>query len=269
MRSFLVRLAVAAVAIPALLWIMSAGAWWLRGLIAVLIIVGGIEFGTLCRSCRVEFAPPRPILLALLAALYVWPEAVWLWPAWMALAVMLCGLSSLWKTSPREALLVFASQLAGSVWLGLGFGALVALREIGPGVGYAWLILLFANLWLGDTAAYLFGMWLGKRPLAPQISPKKTVAGAVAQVCVSAAVGIGTVLIGWIDASPVLVIAASILIGIIGQAGDLIESSLKRVAGVKDSSSLIPGHGGVLDRFDSTLFAAPLLWMLITLWPLL
>ncbi|HRZ76081.1 MAG TPA: phosphatidate cytidylyltransferase, partial [Bacteroidales bacterium] len=121
---------------------------------------------------------------------------------------------------------------------------------------YAFVLGLFAMIWTFDSFAYLTGKLLGKHPLAPRISPKKTwegFAGGLLFVILAAVLWHnwhpGPGLVAWL--------LLALVAGIAGTLGDLFESSLKRSAGVKDSGTLIPGHGGVLDRFDSILFAAP------------
>jgi phosphatidate cytidylyltransferase len=118
-----------------------------------------------------------------------------------------------------------------------------------------------APLWVGDTAAIFVGRAIGKHPLLPKISPKKTVEGAVANLmgCVLAAIALGALL-----AEPIAVSAAvGLAAGVFGQAGDLFESHIKRRAGVKDSGTILPGHGGLLDRVDSLLFTAPVVVLLL------
>lgn len=124
-------------------------------------------------------------------------------------------------------------------------------------------LLLVGTTWVGETAAYGVGSTLGRRPLAPAISPAKTVEGAVAQFAgsVLAAVALGA----WFlpDWPAWRMAGAGALLGISGQLGDLAESAIKRSAGVKDASGLLPGHGGVLDRIDGLLFNAPALYYLV------
>src|SRR5215510_7748704 len=119
--------------------------------------------------------------------------------------------------------------------------------------------LLLVIVWVGDAAAYFCGRAFGRHPLAPKVSPKKTVEGAVAGLIGSAAAGIvGGV---WILGEPWLnLLLISAVTGIVAQLGDLAESVLKRSVGVKDSSSILPGHGGILDRLDSLFFAAPIFY---------
>ncbi len=122
------------------------------------------------------------------------------------------------------------------------------------------LALVAIPLWLGDTAAYYIGKRYGKKLLAPTISPKKTVEGAIANflMCTASSFLIGHILNQNLDRPiPTLaILTVGTMTGILGQLGDLLESALKRSAGVKDSGTILPGHGGILDRIDSFLFAA-------------
>jgi len=175
-------------------------------------------------------------------------------------AVLLAVLAAaLWR--PRGARIVW-EPLAITVlgicyvnWL-LGHGSW--LRDLPS--GREWVLLLIWVTWLGETAAYLVGSSLGRHPLAPLISPKKTVEGAVAQLLVSILAAMAAQ--AWFFASLPLGHAAVVgaLLGVVGQVGDLVESALKRSAGTKDTGHLIPGHGGILDRIDSLLFNTPVLF---------
>lgn len=124
---------------------------------------------------------------------------------------------------------------------------------------------LLVTVWAGDTAAYYGGRLTGRHKLAPTLSPKKTVEGAVAGALASAGVGaaVGSV---WLGLPIPVLLVVCLVAGLAGQIGDLAESAMKRSVGIKDSSNRLPGHGGILDRVDSLLFAAPvfqflLMWM--------
>lgn len=157
-----------------------------------------------------------------------------------------------------------------SLWVAAPLCSLLALHSAAYG-GSIWnwkstiLIPLFA-LWAGDSAAIFAGKYLGKRLLAPKISPKKTVEGAIANFifCIG-----GAMLGGYIAGIPMIWSAGcGIAAGILGQAGDLFQSAWKRRFDKKDSGSLLPGHGGILDRIDSLLFTAPVVALILSLYAL-
>jgi phosphatidate cytidylyltransferase len=145
-------------------------------------------------------------------------------------------------------------------YIGLPLGALAAVRAIS---GREAVVLLMLTIVISDSAQYYCGRAFGRRPLAPTISPKKTVEGAIGGLLF----GTAAMVVGgrWIfpDADVILLGLVSAAIAALGIVGDLFESLLKRSAGVKDSSNIIPGHGGVLDRIDSWLFAAPVYYAFV------
>jgi phosphatidate cytidylyltransferase len=147
-----------------------------------------------------------------------------------------------------------AVSLLPLIYIGMTLGALAAIRLVG---GRESVLLLMLTIIASDSAQYYTGRAFGRRPLAPAISPKKTVEGALGGIIL----GTATMWVGGLrvfpTASPLLLFLASAMVVLLGIVGDLFESLLKRSAGVKDSSGLIPGHGGILDRIDSWLFAGP------------
>jgi len=129
--------------------------------------------------------------------------------------------------------------------------------------GYTIPLVLIVSIWVNDTAAYLVGSLIGRRPLS-SISPNKTWEGTIAGILIS--VLLVTKIMGqYIPLSEKSIFLISIVAAVAGTFGDLVESKLKRVAGVKDSGTMMPGHGGFLDRFDSILLATPFVWLLIQL----
>ncbi len=158
----------------------------------------------------------------------------------------------------EDALRLVGVALAAPVYIGVPAGAVMALRvEFGPWALLAGLLTVIAS----DAAQYFGGRALGRHLLAPVVSPKKTMEGALAGV-VAAAVVLPALGQWWLPGVPAALLAVlGVVMALLGIVGDLFESLLKRSAGVKDSSGLLPGHGGMLDRIDAMLFAVPVLYV--------
>ena len=162
----------------------------------------------------------------------------------------------------NQMLLDVASSLFPILYLGLPIGALVAVRS---SAGREAAVLLLATIIVSDTAQYYGGRLFGRTPLAPAISPKKTVEGALCGLAAGIALMLAVVIPGLEQSTaPQKALLGVVIVGL-GIAGDLFESKLKRGVGVKDASGLIPGHGGMLDRIDSLLFAAPGFYLFLQL----
>ena len=154
-----------------------------------------------------------------------------------------------------------AAAIFAVVYLGLPLGAIAAIRTMG---GREAVVLLMITLVVSDSAQYYTGRAFGRVPLAPAISPKKTREGAIGGLIFgSAAMIAGARFVFPAAPMPALSAAAILVVGL-GMIGDLFESLLKRSAGIKDSSALIPGHGGILDRIDSWLFAGPAFYLFVS-----
>ena len=175
-------------------------------------------------------------------------------------AFIVVGAISVARGRPGPGVLAdAAATLFAPIYIGLPLGALAWVRAAS---GREAVLLLLAVIVMSDSAQYYCGRAFGRRPLAPTISPKKTVEGALGGMV------FGTLAMAvaghWVFSSPIWMLALlGAAISLLGIVGDLFESLLKRSAGVKDSSNLIPGHGGVLDRIDSWLFAAPVYYMFV------
>ncbi len=159
----------------------------------------------------------------------------------------------------QDVLPAISISSAGLLFVALPFSYLVRINEIG-GRGRELILFTLALIWAGDTLAYFVGRFVGRVPMARALSPKKTWEGAIANVVAS--LGVALVASRWIDMdlTALLLIAAGA--NIAGQMGDLIESAYKRGAAVKDSGTIVPGHGGALDRIDSLILAAPVVWVM-------
>lgn len=239
-------------------------------LVATLAALGYLELRALFRNRSY-----RPWLVGVLfAAAFViahLARAVWadgLLPVTIALCAafgvvaILAFVVEAARGRPMPAVAGAAFTLGGALYLGLLFGYLVDLWMAGPGATRGWLgplpVWLFLALvptWAADIAAYFVGSTLGRRRIAPRISPGKTWEGTLAGFGAAAVVALLIAVSAGLRTGPTLLVAA--LVGPVGFAGDLVESAIKRAAGAKDSGTLLPGHGGVLDRIDSLIFVAP------------
>lgn len=277
------RLQVAAVGIPLGILLVYVGGWYLAGMIALLAALGTWE---LYRIARARGWRPFswlgvPVAAALvLSAEWLEGPAAWALPAWILVLALTFGAlaATVFLRGPGgDPLPAAAATVFGSVYVGGGFAFVVFLRNL-PGVateGPSWpgaILIIFPLVvtWVGDTAAYFVGRAWGRRKLLPAVSPAKTVEGGVGGLlgAMGASLLYAAFLFGPASASTLPLAAAAVLgllIGVLAQVGDLAESVLKREAGVKDSGGVLPGHGGVLDRFDAVLFTVPATYALLPL----
>jgi len=149
--------------------------------------------------------------------------------------------------------------IAGIVYIGMGFYSIISIREFS---GLSYFIFVLILIWTTDSAAYFTGKSFGKTKLWPSISPNKTIEGSLGGVVFAILVGVLFKMVqpGFLDWTQVITLSA--LVSIVGQLGDLVESAIKRHFDVKDSGSILPGHGGILDRFDSQIFVFLALYLL-------
>lgn len=176
------------------------------------------------------------------------------------LNLILSALASMVRfTSDRPAADALPTQVLGIVYIPWSLSFLVAIRNGADGV--VWIFFLLVVIFAGDIGAYYVGTFLGRHKLAPSISPGKTIEGSAGGI----AANIGAGFLFTYLFLPSLPWAASVaffvVLGVAGQVGDLFESKLKRAGNIKDSGGILPGHGGILDRIDALLFAAPLAYM--------
>ncbi len=154
-----------------------------------------------------------------------------------------------------------ATTCLGITYVALTLSCLIPLRFSDRHAGLALTLLLFFVIWGSDIAAYFVGRSIGRTFPYPRLSPKKTVEGSVAGLLAAMAIGWLFVRFYWKSEPWTLVALWALVVAVAGQAGDLLESAMKRRANMKDSGSLLPGHGGMLDRIDSLLFGTPILWL--------
>jgi len=259
----MVRLATAAVLAP-LLWLMIKRAP--AGLFVVVIIC--VILGAcweLYRMLGNRGAQPFVWLgLGLTAALLtVYLERPWsIEPhTILAVAALVVSLAAMrLRPTPVQMLETIVHTLFPIAFVALTMGYVILLRGVADPEGSDLVLLLFICVIFGDTAAYYVGTLLGRRRLAPKISPNKTWEGAGGAL-VGSVIGAGVAHAWFYQSLPLRhVVPIGLILGAAGLLGDLAESVIKRACGVKDSSSLLPGHGGCLDRTDNLLFSAPLLY---------
>ncbi|MHA6529222.1 phosphatidate cytidylyltransferase [Paenibacillus sp. BAC0078] len=178
-----------------------------------------------------------------------WEQGIWL----LLLLFLLVTVFSKNKLDIKITALMFT----GIVYIGMGFSYMAIARAAGDGHGLVWTFLLLCCIWGSDAGAYFVGRSIGKNKLWPAISPNKTVEGALGGVLISIVIAI----VFDLFVPDLLTLWRALLIGlscaVLGQLGDLVQSAYKRVYGIKDSGSLLPGHGGILDRCDSWIIVFP------------
>ncbi len=259
MSNFASRIAVALVGLPAVLAIVWGGGWWLFGLAAVAAFVALDEFWRMTR-------PLRPLVVAGYcgAALALVGAEVggvdWLLGGFLAtfpLAFVLKGIAETQTTTTQTV----GTTMLGAGWVGLGLGFLPLLRDL-PEHGTLLLFTVLLAVWANDTFAYFGGRLLGRHKLAPVVSPGKTWEGFAVGTLTSMAVAFFA-----LYGQDFLLMWQSVVLGgviaVAGPLGDLFESSLKRDMQVKDTGRVLGGHGGVLDRIDALLFAAPAAYFVV------
>ena len=196
--------------------------------------------------------------LILLAGAYFCLEG---YPGPAMLIILFLHLFAIIFLFPRYNINDMAGTLTGTLYVGL-LSYLYMIRSLEE--GWIWLILLLACTWANDTCAFLVGRAFGNKPLAPKISPNKTVEGSLGGILGSVVVA-GAITLFYPALPLFKIMLLGLLLSIVAIFGDLLESALKRQAGIKDSGALIPGHGGILDRFDSTIFTAPLVYYYVVI----
>jgi phosphatidate cytidylyltransferase len=282
------RLLMAAILGPIVLAVVLAGEPWLSLLVAIVAVLAFVELAGLLDAAGYE--PPRALTIgggaalvgagllvnagtvdAAAATLLTALDPPGLVVSVLVALIMLLAVAAFRRPDPRRAFVTWAMSSFGVAYLGLLLPAIALVAHLAPAdgtpatpvgmlglaSGSAWAMLLILVVWGYDTGAYLVGRAFGRRRLLERISPAKTVEGLLGGLAVATiGAGVGALLVGL---EPWHALLIGPLVGLAAQAGDLAESTLKRAAGRRESGFLVPGHGGILDRIDSFLFAAPVL----------
>ena len=261
------RLGTAAIGIPLTLLFVILGIPWLVLGVAGLIVIGLDEFYRMVE--RVGYRPVRAAGMAagvLFAVEAAWPQA---WQAVVLPALLIwSGAVQLRRGRPDRVLANTGLTLLGALYVGYLFSYILRLRalDLGPGrSGPAPALLVILAVWAADSAAYFVGLAAGRHKLLPQVSPNKSLEGAAGGVAAGIAAGSVCALAFGLP----LPMAATVggLCAAASIFGDLWESALKREVGVKDTGRILPGHGGILDRFDGLLFAMVAGYFTMLWWP--
>ncbi len=288
------RVLVAVVAAPLALWIVLAGGAPLAGLLAIVSALGAWEFFRLARATGARPLDDAGIALAGLLPLAVHASYLGVFtvraPLIAVIVLALCAATIWLRGVEGRPMGAAASTIFGILYTAgmlsfgyalryhdsvMGYDAVGALTVAGVSVPPGGLLLIFPILvtWASDTGAFFVGRTIGGRKLIPSVSPGKTLSGAIGGLAAS-------MLVAYVYARFILAPAAhlgltpwgalifGLLISVAAQAGDLFESLLKREANAKDSSHIIPGHGGILDRFDSLIFVLPVAYVLLSWLPI-
>jgi phosphatidate cytidylyltransferase len=280
------RLLTALIGIPIALLAIWLGGWALTGLLFLLSLIGLREFYRL--AARLGAAPASWIGYLFALGFLITAQARFDYSlsdltyetasiGLFALLFLAAATREVLRPAGSPSLLSLGATVTGALYLPLLFSFLVLLRgrfqfipsPSSTAVLSTWnfgarlVLLVFIVCWIADTAAYFAGRAFGRRKLAPSLSPGKTVEGSLAGLVAAAVVGSAFGRAFGLPLSHALLVSAAM--GLFGQVGDLAKSRLKREAGVKDFGSLFPGHGGVLDRFDSLLFNSPLAYYCLCL----
>lgn len=260
------RIGVALVAIPVLIGATYLGGWWFTGAIAIIAFSASRE---LIRMLFVNGEAPRAYVITIRVLTTLVPIAAHLYGVAGVFVLLLgsmivAGGGSL-SADPVQGVRRMTTAYFTLIYLGASLATFVLIRDDArfsdPLHGLLVILYIWGGVWIADTAAYAVGRRAGRRPLAPSLSPKKTIEGSIGGV-------VAAVLWGWLASlaleGMLLVwqaVGVGLIIGVLAIVGDLVESVLKRSVGVKDSGSILPGHGGALDRIDSQLFVVPAIYL--------
>ncbi len=261
----LTRILTILVSVPVIFVCTYYGGWLFFALVSVLAVQSLNEFYGLMN--RKGYVPSYPIGF-LVTLFFMWFTTYTVkHPHWepyatgiLTTAIILTFAGGIFLRKAQDSTVNASITLLGILYIGWMFSYLILIREFTAHGAY--LFFLMISIWTCDTAAYLVGTYFGKVKLSPYISPKKTVEGAVAGFVI--AIAAAFVFSKFTGMNTIHAVILGTIIGLVGQISDLVESLIKRDAGVKDSSNVLPGHGGALDRMDSFILAAPIMYYYIS-----
>ncbi len=264
------RIIVALLGIPTITVLIFLGGWYFFLLIFIIGSVAQWEFYAMQKKKDLQPQIINGLIAGTLVLLGI-QSGQWQIIGGILVIVLLATLSHEMLKHRINASLNIGITLLGVIYIPLSLGLLLYIRshldavfEQSNNAGFKFMMILLLAIWICDTFAYAFGKSLGKHKLYEKVSPNKTIEGALAGLfgailTISVVKGLNILPLNW--GSTIII---GFVIGVFGQMGDLVESWFKRDAGVKDSSNLLPGHGGMLDRFDSLIFLSPAIFILVS-----
>ncbi len=253
------RVISALVAIPIVIGAVYSGGFWYALLLLLVTNLGVYEYNDILKGRNYKAPPVLSFISVSLFLIIIFFEQLELIYPLVVLTFLILFVSALFKMK-QESISDSALSLWGVIYLGGLCGYLLLLRMMPEGATYTYLLL--AGVWIHDASAYFIGIKWGFRKFAPQISPKKSVEGSLAGIGGTVVIffSVSILFPGLIPLNPAQVVILALGLAVFAQLGDLLESALKRQMNVKDSSGIIPGHGGVLDRLDSLMLTAPFVY---------
>ena len=263
----------AAVLVPVLLVVLALGGVVLAAAVAIVTVIAAVEVFRLLRSAGHEGFAALGTVLALVVVLdAAFPKVLeGSGLLLVAIGIVLAAVASFTRIDPHDGLQAWMATVFGALYIAL-LSFIIRLGQAAPavpetaplhalGAETGWILLLVLAVWSYDTGAYLTGKTFGRTKFLTHISPSKTVEGLIGGVIATTVVV--AVLLWGLGQNPLHALVLGPLTALAAQAGDLAESVIKRAAGAKDSGTLIPGHGGMLDRVDSFVFAAPVVTLYV------
>ncbi len=280
MSNSIQRLLTAAIGIPLLYVVFKLGGIIYLLFIMGVVLVGQLEYHNILESKNLPYAKKRGLILPLLLVLasYFGYYAFGLFFTGIIITLLVLELR---KADFNEIVLNIGTTLLGLIYIGWFLSHAILLRNVDniqairaytnnqdstADIGFFFVIIAVACTFANDTGAYYTGRMIGTHKLTPKISPGKTIEGTIGGILASILVAI---VVNYIFHSPMnseWTVGLGLLIGLSAVFGDLVESSIKRGAGIKDSGELLPGHGGVLDRFDSLIFVFPVTYYFVLIY---
>lgn len=273
MKDLPLRILVAVIGIPILIFSVLKGGLYFLFIVALIAVLGQLELFSILKSKEI-YAQRALSILSGLTILYLtaFDFHAGLFSLLLFFILLIFALEMF--RNKGSAILNIAGSLLSLVYPVLFLAALLffrfnlqdALPVSGRNAAGVFVLTIFVSVWACDTFAYFIGIRFGKHRLFERVSPKKSIEGAVAGLIGALLIFFAVDWVGLLKISVMLKIVSGLVVGIIGQWGDLVESWFKRDAQIKDSSNLLLGHGGILDRFDSLMFVAPAFLIIYFLW---